>query len=119
MAMFEPGHLHIERHALNKDDYSYNLCIDYEVAHDPKEGRGMQFTLHGTIEDKPLKEQFFLAKDQAFDFARHAARIAQQHGMPKSANISSLHKYYDEMFEDVRKQLDIKSGDPMNPEHLE
>ena len=25
MAMFEPGHLHIERHALNKDDYSYNL----------------------------------------------------------------------------------------------
>lgn len=55
MAMFEPGHLHIERHALNKDDYSYNLCIDYELAQDPKEGRGMQFTLHGTIEDKPSR----------------------------------------------------------------
>ena len=24
MATFEPGHLHIERHALNKDDVSYN-----------------------------------------------------------------------------------------------
>ena len=31
MATFEPGHLHIERHALNNADYSYNLHIDYEV----------------------------------------------------------------------------------------
>ncbi|MBB1611457.1 MULTISPECIES: DUF5064 family protein [Pseudomonas] len=118
MATFEPGHLHIERHALNKDDFSYNLCIDYEVAHDPKEGKGMLFTLHGTIEDKSLKEQFFLAKDLAFDFARHATRLAQQHGLPKSASIASMHKYYDEMFEDVRKQLDVKPGDPVKPEHL-
>ncbi|MBK5536656.1 DUF5064 family protein [Pseudomonas sp. TH05] len=118
MATFEPGHLHIERHALNKDDYSYNLCIDYEVTQDPKEGKGMLFTLHGTIEDKPLKEQFFLAKDLAFDFARHATRIAQQYGMPKIASIGSMHKYYDEMFEDVRKQLEVKPGDPVKPEHL-
>jgi hypothetical protein len=40
MATFEPGHLHIERHALTKDDVSYNLCIDYEVTQDPKEGKG-------------------------------------------------------------------------------
>ena len=119
MATFEPGHLHIERHALNKDDYSYNLCIDYEVTQDPKEGKGMLFTLHGTIENNPLKEQFFLAKDMAFDFARHATRIAQQYGMPKTANIGSVHKYYDEMFEDVRAQLNVKPGDPIKPEHLE
>ncbi|WP_025126826.1 DUF5064 family protein [Pseudomonas sp. PH1b] len=118
MAKFEPGHLHIERHALNKDDFSYNLCIDYEVAQDPKEGKGMQFTLHGTIEGQPLKEQFFLAKDLAFDFARHATRIAQQHGLPKNASIATMHKYYDEMFEDVRKQLNVKPGDPVKPEHL-
>ncbi|BBP75218.1 DUF5064 domain-containing protein [Pseudomonas gingeri NCPPB 3146 = LMG 5327] len=119
MAKFEPGHLHIERHALNKDDYSYNLCIDYELAQDPREGKGMQFTLHGSIEEKPVKESFFLAKDQAFDFARHATRIAQQYGLPKNASIASMHKYYDEMFEDVRAQLHVKSGDPMKPEHLE
>lgn len=119
MAMFEPGHLHMERHALNKDDFSYNLCIDYKVDQNKKEGMGMSFRVHGTVEDKPVDEEFFLAKDQAFDFARHATRIAQKYGLPKTASIGSMHKYYDEMFEDVRKQLDVKPGDPMKPEHLE
>jgi hypothetical protein len=119
MATFEPGHLHFERSALNKDDYSYNLHLDYEVAQDPKEGQGMRFKLHGTIEGKDLTEEFFLPKDQAFDFARHATRIAQKYGMPKTVGFVSMHKSYDEMFEDVRKQLDIKSGDPVKPEHLE
>ena len=31
MAQFEPGHLHIERHALTPDDVSYNVHLDYEV----------------------------------------------------------------------------------------
>jgi hypothetical protein len=119
MATFEPGHLHIERHALNKDDYSYNLSIDYEVSQDPKEGEGMLFKMHGTVGDKELKEEFFLPKDQAFDFARHAMHIAQKYGLPKEANIASMHKTYDEMFEDVRAKLDVKSGDPIKPEHLD
>ncbi|MBK5552711.1 MULTISPECIES: DUF5064 family protein [unclassified Pseudomonas] len=119
MATFEPGHLHIERHALNKDDYSYNLCIDYEVTQDPKEGKGMLFKMHGSIEGKDMKEEFFLPKDQAFDFARHAMQIAHKHGIPKEANIASMHRTYDAMFEDVRAQLDVKSGDPVKPEHLE
>ncbi|HCS45416.1 MAG TPA: DUF5064 domain-containing protein [Pseudomonas sp.] len=117
MATFEPGHLHIERHALNKDDYSYNLSIDYEVSHDPEEG--MLFKMHGSVEGKELNEEFFLPKDQAFDFARHATRIAQTYGLPKEASIGSMHKEYDAMFEDVRAQLDVKSGDPVKPEHLE
>jgi hypothetical protein len=118
MPTFEPGHLHFERHALATADYSFNLHLDYEVTEDPKEGVGMLFTLHGTIESKDMKEEFFLPKDQAFDFARPATHLAQKHGMPQSASIGSMHKYYDEMFEDVRKQLDIKSGDPVKPEHL-
>lgn len=119
MAQFEPGHLHLERHALGKDDHSFNLSIDYQVEHDPKEGIGMQFRLHGTVEDKAVDESFFLPKDQAFDFARHATRIAQKYGLPKTASIGSVHKYYDDMFEDVRAQLDVKSGDPVKPEHLQ
>jgi len=119
MATFEPGHLHIERHALNKDDYSYNLHIDYEVSQDPKEGTGMLFKMHGSVEGKDLNEEFFLPKDQAFDFARYATRIAQNYGMPKDASIGSMHKEYDQMFEDVRKQLGVKPGDPVKPEHLE
>ncbi|AZE50638.1 Acetyl-CoA carboxylase alpha subunit [Pseudomonas chlororaphis] len=119
MATFSPGHLHIERHALQKDDFSYNLCIDYEISQDAKEGKGMLFKLYGSIEGKDLKEEFFLPKDQAFDFARHATRIAHRYGLPKTASIVAMHKYYDEMFEDVRQQLDVKSGDPVKPEHLE
>jgi hypothetical protein len=117
MATFEPGHLHIERHALNEDDYSFNLSIDYDVSQDPEEG--MLFKLHGSVEDKELNEEFFLPKDQAFDFARHATRIAQKYGLPKDASIGSVHKEYDLMFEDIRAQLDVKSGDPVKPEHLE
>lgn len=79
----------------------------------------MLFKMHGSVEGKDLKEEFFLPKDQAFDFARHATRIAQKYGMPKEASIGTIHKEYDAMFEDVRAQLDIKSGDPVKPEHLD
>ena len=47
-----------------------------------------------------------------------AAHIAQKYGMPKNAKHQPAAQYYYEMFEDVRKQLDIKSGDPVKPEHL-
>ncbi|BBP83111.1 MULTISPECIES: DUF5064 family protein [Pseudomonas] len=120
MATFEPGHLHIERHALNEHDVSYNLCIDYEVSQDPKEGKGMLFTLHGSIMGKDLKETFFLPKDLAYNFASNVTKIAEKYGIPKAmSGIGSMHKHYDAMFEDVRAQLNMKSGDPVNPEHLE
>jgi hypothetical protein len=120
MAIFEPGHLHIERHALNKDDVSYDLCLDYQVFTDPKEGKGMQFTLHGNIQGKDMKETFFLPKDQAYNFARDVTRIVEKYGIPKThSSIGSQHKHYDLMFEDVRVQLNMKSGDPVKPEHLE
>lgn len=119
MAMFNPGHLHVERHALNKADHSYDLCIDYEVFQDPKEGTGMNFRMHGSIEGKPVDDTFFLPKDQAFDFARHITRLAETHGLPKSAtSLAAAHKFYDLMFEDVRSKLNVKSGDPVKPEHL-
>ncbi|RON33664.1 DUF5064 family protein [Pseudomonas brassicacearum] len=120
MATFEPGHLHIERHALNKDDVSYNLCIDYEVHQDPKEGKGMLFTMHGNIQGREMEEKFFLPKDQAYNFGSNVTHIAEKYGIPKMYSaIGSMHKNYDVMFEDVRVQLDMKSGDPVKPEHLE
>lgn len=120
MATFEPGHLHIERHALNKTDVSYNVRIDYEVSQDPKGEKGMLFTMHGSIQGKELTESFFLPKDQAYNFASNVTRIAEKYGIPKAlSSIGSIHQYYDAMFEDVREQLNMKSGDPVKPEHLE
>ncbi|WP_095078534.1 DUF5064 family protein [Pseudomonas sp. Irchel s3h17] len=120
MAMFEPGHLHIERHALNRDDFSYNLHITYEVSTDPRDGKGMLFKMNGMIEGKEVKEEFFLPKDQAYNFASNVTKIAEKYGIPREASsIGSKHVHYDKMFEDVRVQLNMKSGDPVKPEHLE
>ncbi|WP_460043678.1 DUF5064 family protein [Pseudomonas sp. S2_H01] len=120
MATFEPGHLHIERHALTTDDVSYDIYIDYEVHQDPKEGKGMLFTVHGNMQGVEMKEQFFLRKDQSYNFASNVTQIAEKYGIPKIySSIGSMHKNYDVMFEDVRAQLDMKSGDPVNPEHFE
>ncbi|MGP4957236.1 DUF5064 family protein [Pseudomonas helleri] len=119
MAIFKPGYLHIERESLGPHDFSYEIVIKYQVVQDPKEGKSMQFDMHGQINGKDFKESFTLPKDMAFDFARVGFKIAVKNGMPKDATIWSMHKQYDAMFEDVRKQLGHELGDPVKPEHLE
>ncbi|WP_419708800.1 DUF5064 family protein [Pseudomonas sp. NFX224] len=120
MAQFEPGHLHIERHALTPDDVSYNVHLDYEVSKNDKGEKGIQFTLHGSIQGKDMSEPFFLPKEEAYNFASNVTKIAEKYGIPKShSQIGSVHKHYDLMFEDIRKQLNMKSGDPVNLEHFE
>ena len=122
MAQYAPGHVHIERTALNTNDHSYDLNIEYEAATDPKEGRGIQFRMHGHIEGKTVDEKFFLAKDQVLpSFLMQLSRKAQSYLPPpkKFENLGSPHKLYDYMFEDIRQKLDVKSGDPIKPEHLE
>jgi len=120
MAKFEPGHLHIERHALNKDDVSYDLNLNYEVSTNPKGEKGIQFTMHGSIQGKDMNETFFLPKGEAYNFAINVTRIAEKYGIPKThSKIGSTHKYYDLVFEDIRRQLDMKSGDPVNIQHFE
>jgi hypothetical protein len=120
MAIFEPGHLHIERHALNNNDVNYNVCLDYEVFTDPQKGKGMQFTLHGKMQGKDVKETFFLPKEEVYNFARDVTRIAEKYGIPKThSQIGFDHKHYNLMFEDIREQLDMHSGDPVNLEHFE
>ncbi len=118
MASFEPGHLHIQREPLQPGDFGYDIKIDYQVVQDPKEGKSMQFDMHGQINGKDFKETFLLAKDQFFNFAKVGFDIAKKHGMPSHATLISLHKTYDMMFQDVRKQLDYELGEPVKPEHL-
>ena len=120
MAMFEPGHLHIERHALTPDDVSYNIFLDYEVSKNPKGEKGIQFRMHGDIQGKKVDEPFFLRKEEAYNFANNVTKIAEKYGIPKThSQIGSVHKHYDLMFEDIRAQLNMKSGDPVNIENFE
>lgn len=121
MATYEPGHVHIERTALNKNDHSYDLKVDYQAETDPNEGRGIRFRMHGSIEGKPVDEHFFLSKDQVLpSFLMILSRKAQSYLTPpkKFESLGSPHKIYDHMFNDIREKLDVKSGDPVKPEHL-
>jgi len=122
MAQYHPGHVHIERTALNKNDHSYDLNIEYEAVSDPKEGRGIQFKMHGSIEGKTVDEKFFLTKDKVLpSFLMVLSRKAQSYLAPpkKFESLASPHTLYDHMFADIREKLDVKSGDPIKPEHLE
>ncbi|TDF78389.1 DUF5064 family protein [Pseudomonas sp. H9] len=120
MAQFEPGHLHIERHALNTADVSYDINLEYEVATDPSKGKGIQFKMHGSIQNKPMNETFFLPKVEAYNFASNVTKIAEQYGIPKHlSNIGSVHKHYDLMFEDIREKLNMKSGDSIDLKDFE
>jgi len=93
MAQFEPGHLHIERHALTPDDVSYNVHLDYEVSKNSKGEKGIQFTLHGSMQGKSMTESFFLRKEEAYNFANNVTKIAEKYGIPKThSQIGSVHK---------------------------
>nr|WP_314574592.1 DUF5064 family protein [uncultured Pseudomonas sp.] len=116
--MFEPGHLHIARPALQPDDVGYDIHIHYEAAQTDS-GPGMHFTMEGEINGKSFNEAFDLPKDLAYNFASEASRIAEKHGLPRNTEMRAAHAEYDLMFEDIREKLDMKSGDPVKPEHLE
>ncbi|MDH0746273.1 DUF5064 family protein [Pseudomonas sp. GD03842] len=115
--MFEPGHLHIAHAALQPEDVGYDLHIRYELSQTDA-GPGMHFILEGEIDGKSVNETFDLPKDLAYNFAHDVSRLAEQHGLPKHTDLHDMHGQYDAMFKDIRDQLDMKSGDPVKPEHL-
>lgn len=121
MAKFEPGHLHVERTALQKSDHSYDLNVEYNVDQDPSKGKGVRFIVHGQIQGKDLREEFFLPKEEAFNFTRDFSKIFEKYGVPKDRQIQvhADNKIYDKMFEDIREKLAIHSGDPVNIEKFE
>lgn len=116
--MFEPGHLHITHPAVQPEDVGYDIHIRYEVSQTDS-GEGMHFSLDGEINGKPFSDEFELPKDKAYNFASEASRIAEKHGLPKDIDMHAMNGQYDAMFEDIRAKLDVKSGDPVKPEHLE
>ncbi|MFJ4141366.1 DUF5064 family protein [Pseudomonas sp. NPDC089734] len=118
--MFEPGHLHITHAALQRSGFTYDIHVHYETCEDPDEGTCMHFTMQGEINGKTFTEEFQLPRDLAFNFAHDAGRIGIKYGLPNLAAMPvEMHKDYDRMFQDIRDKLDIKSGDPIKPEHLE
>ena len=117
--MFEPGHLHITRTAVQPDEVGYDIHLRYELCQTADACQGMHFSMEGQINGKTLNEAFDLPKDMAYNFASKASRLAEKHGLPKGTDLHAMHGQYDAMFEDIRDKLDMKSGDPVKPEHLQ
>lgn len=85
-----------------------------------RKGKGIQFTMHGSLQGKGHERDLLPAQGRGYNFANNVTRIAEKYGIPRThSQIGSVHKHYDLMFEDIRKQLDMKSGDPVNLEHFE
>lgn len=116
--MSEPGHLHITRAPLQPSDFGYDINVEYQVVNDPVTGTAMHFSMHGEINGAAFTEEFELPRDMACNFASNCFHLAQKHGLPKTANIISMHHKYDAMFEDIRQRLDLHSGEAVKPEHL-
>lgn len=117
--MFEPGHLHITHTAIAKPDVSYSIDLRYETCTDPVEGSCMLFKLSGTIAGKAFEDQFQLTRDSAFNFASKVDRSARKYGLPASQSLPLIeHHQYDAMFADIRQQLNLRSGEPMQQEHI-
>ncbi|MDE1165133.1 MAG: DUF5064 family protein [Pseudomonas sp.] len=120
MALFEPGRLHIQRVALQPDDFGYEIELKYEVLHDASRGKYVHFKMDGHVNDQTFQDEFELGKDEWYNFASSADHIARKHGLPTTGVLSlSMHKQYDAMFEHIREQIGAKSGDCVAPEHLE
>jgi hypothetical protein len=117
--MFEPGHLHLTHVGVQPEDTDFSIDLTYEVRTGEAEGKVVHFHLKGTINGQSFEEAFELPKDLAYNFASAADRIARKHGLP-TTQLFPLedHKDYDEMFEDLRHQLDAHPGDPVAPHHL-
>ncbi|UFH48749.1 DUF5064 family protein [Pseudomonas sp. KNUC1026] len=117
--MFKPGHLHLEHRPVQKHDAAYQLDVHYDLQ-TTDQGPGMHFRVTGDIAGKPVDTSFDLPRDMAVNFASHIDRIARQHGLPKTQVVPvSLHRQYDEMFNDIRTKLNLHSGDALSTERLD
>jgi len=117
--MFEPGHLHLSHAPMRQQDVAYTLDLTYEKCQDPTEGSCVQFNLSGAIAGKSFEDQFLLTRDSVFNFASKVDRIMRKHGLPNTQALPLIeHKQYDLMFANLREQLDLHSGEAMQPEHI-
>ncbi|WP_415753148.1 DUF5064 family protein [Pseudomonas leptonychotis] len=118
--MFEPGHLHRANTLATAETPLFSVDLYYEVRKDSAEGPMLHMRMQGQVDGKAFEEVFELHRDTAYNFASVATRLAHKHGLPTNSSlIMRSHAEYDLMFEDIRRKLDVHSGEPVNLDHLE
>ncbi|GGJ90395.1 DUF5064 family protein [Pseudomonas matsuisoli] len=118
--MFSPGHLHIAHLPSAPQHRAFTLDLHYEIRQDAAEGPMLSVRVLGNVDGEPFEDAFELHRDSAFDFASVACGLAAKRGLTaESGLVLTQHDEYDQMFEDIRRQLDIEPGDPINFDHFD
>ncbi|MBH3338849.1 MULTISPECIES: DUF5064 family protein [unclassified Pseudomonas] len=118
--MFEPGHLNRKKQPGIPGVPDFDIDVYYDVLRDPKEGVLLHFRMSGHVNGRSFTDEFNMHRDTAFNFASRIAKAAAKQGLPVNASpIMRSHSEYDAMFADIRKKLDIRTGDPVNFDNLE
>lgn len=116
--MFKPGHVEIERVAIGRQP-GYRLNLDYAVSRRDN-GTYVHFDLDGEVGGRPLHDSFELHRDVAYNFLHVAADCLRRRGipLPGQAMLFGAHRDYDRLFADLRRQLDVHSGEPIDLERF-
>ncbi|MYU06075.1 DUF5064 family protein [Streptomyces sp. SID8366] len=109
MAQWSPGCLEIQHEALNAQDISYDVTVNYEATTDPTEGRGVQFRMIGAVEGKPVDERFFLPADHVADFERPLTRKMQAYSS-HTVSLSIVNVAKDHVLAHLRELVDAPAS---------
>lgn len=112
--MFRPGQL--EYHSLSASGKpGYHLQLDYRVEGTPDAPQWACFHLRFEAGALQVDEQFRMHRDVACNFLQRVRQCLRRHGVPVGADILfGLHGIYDPLFEDLRRQLCYRPGEPVD-----
>ncbi|MFI8479595.1 DUF5064 family protein [Pseudomonas sp. NPDC078700] len=117
---YADGHLHRANQVASAGRPVYVVDMYYEIRQDPVEGPMLAVRIVGNCDGKDFEEKFELHRDTAYNFGSVATRAAAKHGIPiNNGLIMRSHKQYDLMFADIRKKLELRSGEAVNLSHLD
>jgi len=113
--MYEPGRLDVQRLG-NPQQPAFRLSLTYEVT-PPSREQVVRFDLNGTVGEQTVRETFELRRDVACNFLSVISRRLRGYGLaPRTACVFSWHNDYDPLFDDLRRRLQLKPGDPVDLE---
>ncbi|AGA84885.1 DUF5064 family protein [Stutzerimonas stutzeri] len=116
--VFRPGNLQV-RDLPSADRPAYRLLLDYRVEDGVAVPRWAYFHLRGEVGQIVVDEQFRMHRDVACNFLQKIRQCLRQHGAPvRSDVVFGFHRLYDPLFEDLRRQLRIRSGEPVDLERF-
>lgn len=101
------------------DRQQYVIRLSYRVENAASRDAVVKFELDGEIDGRPFNDGFELPGDLAFNFAGSATRILRRHGLRVcSGPVLRFRKEHDRVFDDLRHQLRVEPGTPVDLQRM-